>query len=711
MGLISEPLEYFRHRHREAAKPLWRSTGDIRDLAVDCFSLLGRKLSSTRGSRLKQSTLVSAVSGLLRFARNDAGFGPVSCGRAGRPAGAERAMTPRKRFGGLREGALGRCALSLALLASLCAAPGSSGASERRHGLSAFGDLKYPADFQHFDYVNPDAPKGGRLATMPTSSINTYNEFNGYILRGDPAEGLSLLFDSLMVRAQDEPDAAYGLIAESAELADDKMSVTFRLRPEARFRDGTAVTADDVVFTFEKLKKDGHPNIQQSLRDVASATAADAHTVTYRFQGESVRDLPVLVATLPVFSKAYYTAHDFLSQSLDVPLGSGPYTISDFRQGTYLTYKRRADYWAAALPVNRGRYNFDEIRFEYFHDRAVGLEAFKAHAYDLREEFTSKSWATEYDIPAVRAGQIVKLTLPDGRPSGAQGMFINTRREKLADPRVREALDYAFDFEWTNKTLFFGMYTRTASYFENSDLKAVGMPSPEELQLLEPFRDSLPAEVFGEVYTPPVTDGSGRYRPSIRTASKLLDDAGWKLQDGVRKNAKGQTLDIEFLIDDPVSERILGPYTVKLVELGINASLRRVDPSQEQERLKTYDFDILTQRYSLQPTPGPEVRAYWGSEAGRQDGSYNLAGIASPAVDALIGKVLNAKSRDELRTAARAVDRVLRAGHYWVPEWYKPVHHVATWDKYSYPEIQAKFDSGVIDTWWYNKEKDEKLGK
>ena len=455
------------------------------------------------------------------------------------------------------------CFASLAMTALLLTvtfgAAADASASERRHGLSAFGDLKYLADFQHFDYVNPDAPKGGRLATLPTSSINTFNEFNEYILRGDPAEGLSLLFNSLMARAQDEPDAVYGLIAESAELADDKMSVTFYLRPEAKFRDGTPVTADDVVFTLETLKTKGHPRFQLSLKDVAGAAALDPHTVKYQFQGENVRDLPVLVATLPVFSKAYYTANDFLKESLDPPLGSGPYQIPDYRQGTFVTYKRRPDYWAANLPVNRGRYNFDEIRFEYYRDRAVGLEAFKAKAYDLREEFTSKSWATEYDIPAVRSGQIVKLTLPDGRPSGAQGMFINTRREKLADPRVRQALDAAFDFEWTNKTLFFGLYTRTASYFENSDMKAEGLPSPEELSLLEPFKNRLPPEVFGEAYKSPVTDASGRYRPSIRIASKLLDDAGWKLEDGVRKNAKGETLDIEFLINDPTTERILGP--------------------------------------------------------------------------------------------------------------------------------------------------------
>jgi microcin C transport system substrate-binding protein len=605
---------------------------------------------------------------------------------------------------------------ALALLAAAFVASAETGASERRHGLSAFGDLKYPADFHHFDYVNPDAPKGGRLATMPVTSVNTFNHFNGFILRGDPAYGVlllngeSLIFDSLMARAQDEPDAVYGLVAESAELADDKKSVTFYLRPEARFRDGTPVTADDAVFTLETLKKKGHPRWQLALRDVAGATAGGPHMVTYQFTGENLRDLPLLVAILPIFSKAYYTANDFLKESLDPPLGSGPYEISDFRQGTYVTYRRRPDYWAANLPVNRGRYNFDEVRFEYYRDRAVGFEAFKAKAYDLREEFTSKTWATEYTFPAVNSGQVLKLTLPDGRPSGAQGMFINTRQAKLADPRVRKALDYAFDFEWTNKTLFFGAYTRTASYFENSDLKAEGPPSAEELKLLEPFKDRLPPEVFGEPYKPPVTDASGRYRPSIRVASQLLDEAGWRLQDGVRKNDKGETLDIEFLVDDPVTERILNPYSGKLNELGVRASLRRVDPAQEQERLRRYEFDIVTQRYSLQPTPGPETRTFWSSEAGREDGSYNLAGIADPAVDALISQILTAKSRDELRTAGHAIDRVLRAGHYWVPEWYKPIHTIAAWDKFSRPAMQAKYDDGVIDTWWYDKEKAAKLG-
>ncbi len=342
---------------------------------------------------------------------------------------------------------------------------GHSQASERRHGLSAFGALKYPADFKNFDYVNPERSQGWAAFDDPHTVNTTFNHFNAYILRGDSPDGVGLLFDTLMGRANDEPDAVYGLVAESAEVADDKLSVTFYLRPEARFRDGTPVTADDVVFTLSTLKEKGSPRFQIALRDVVKAEALDPHTVRYQFRGENLRDLPLQVASLPVLSKAYYTANDFLKESLDPPMGSGPYEISDSRSGASVTYRRRKDYWAADLPVNRGRFNFDEIKFEYYRDRAVGLEAFKAKAYDLREEFTSKVWATEYDIPAVRSGQMKLVTLPDGRPSGAQGVFLNTRREKLADSRVRKALDYAFDFEWMNKSLFYGLYTRTASYF------------------------------------------------------------------------------------------------------------------------------------------------------------------------------------------------------------------------------------------------------
>ncbi len=604
------------------------------------------------------------------------------------------------------------------LTASSLLAPTASKASVKSHGLSSFGDLKYSADFKHFEYVNPDAPKGGRLWTVPSSSTRTFNHFNGYILKGSHPEGvgtpIDLLMDSLMTSAGDEPDALYGLVAESAEVADDKMSVTFYLRPEARFRNGSQMTADDAAFTLKLLKEKGHPAYQSRLLDVAAAEALNPLTVRYNFKGEFVRDLPRIVAELPVFSKAFYTANDFEKETFVTPMGSGPYDIADYRQGSYITYKRRKDYWAASLPVNVGRWNFDEIRYDYFADRTASLEAFKSgREHDLREEFTSKSWATEYDFPATRSGKVKKMVLPDENMSGAQGFFINTRREKFKDIRVRKALNYAFDFEWSNKTLFYGLYTRTTSYFENSDMKAVGLPSPAELALLEPFRDKLSPEVFGEAPLPPVTDGSGESRQSLRTASQLLQEAGWTVKDGVRKNAKGETLEVDFLIDDPVFERIVGPYAERLRKVGVRVSMTRVDPSQEEERRKTYDYDIYTSRFVLSSTPGPEVKFYWNAGLGKENGSYNLPGIDDPVVDALIDKILNAKSRDELKTACRAIDRVLRSGHYWVPEWYKASHNIAVWDKYSWPKIAPKYDSraGIVDTWWYDQDKAAKLAQ
>ncbi|WP_245297003.1 MULTISPECIES: extracellular solute-binding protein [Rhodomicrobium] len=601
-----------------------------------------------------------------------------------------------------------------ATIGLLCVFAAPAGAAEKRHGLSAFGDLAYPADFQHFNYVNPDAPKGGRLSTIGTSSVLTFNSFNPFIIRDDPAQGLEFLFDSLMVRAQDEPDSMYGLIAQSAEVADDKRSVTFYLRPEAKFRDGTPLTAEDVVFSYEKLRDPtkAHPSYAAPLRDVAKGEVIDPHTVRFSFTGDNLRDLPSIVAGLPILSKAHYDKVDFYKPSLEPPMASGPYEIGEYKPGTFISYKRRPDYWAANLPVMRGRFNFDEIRYEYFRDRTAGMEAFKAGAYDLREEFTSKTWATEYNFPHIKNGKVKLVTLPDGSPSGAQGWFINTRREKFADPRVRKALDYAFDFEWTNKNLFYGLYKRTNSYFVNSDIEAKGPPSEAELKLLEPFRDKLPAEVFGEPYNPPVSDGSGRDRKLLTTASKLLTEAGWTVNaQGVRVNAKGEPLSLELLMDEPSLEKIFGFWVEKLKSIGIQASIRNIDSAQYQSRLKDFDFDIDMSRYSLDVTPGPEVRLFWSSEAARTKGSRNLAGIADPVVDALTEKMLNATSRDELRTAGNALDRVLRAGHYWVPQWYKAAHNIAFWDRFSWPAIKPKYDRGIQDTWWYDAEKAAKLGQ
>ncbi len=595
-----------------------------------------------------------------------------------------------------------------AFLGSLAAvfALTTPGLADARHGLSIFGELKYPADFKHFDYVNPNAPKGGRMVTMGTGGASTFDSFNAYIQKGDAAQGLEFLFDSLMARANDEPDAAYGLLASSADVAADGMSVTFNLRPEAKFSDGTPVMADDVAASFTMLKEKGHPSISLTLRDVTAAEVIAPQTVRYTFSGSLTRDLPLIVATLPVFSKAFYASQAFDETSLKPPLGSGPYKIKDFAPGTHVTYTRRDDYWAKNLAVNVGRFNFDELRYDYYRDRNIELESLKSGQFDYREEFTSVNWATAYDIDAVRQGRLVKDTLPDDRPSGAQGFFINTRRDKFKDVRVRQALDLAFDFEWSNKKLFYGLYQRTSSFFENSDMKATGKPSAEELALLEPFKDKLPPAVFDEPYTPPVTDASGNNRDNLKKARDLIQAAGWAPgADRLLRNSRNETLDVEILLFEPAFERIAGPYTENLKKIGVNASIRRVDPAQYERRMKSFDFDVSTQRYSLRLTPGVELRAYWGSDAAKLDGSFNLAGITDPVIDAMIDKIMAAKSRAELVTATRAVDRILRVGHYWVPHYYKASHTVAFWNKFSRPTTKPKYDPGVIDTWWIDKDK------
>jgi microcin C transport system substrate-binding protein len=613
-----------------------------------------------------------------------------------------------------------RCARILAALFFVLAASFAheARAAEPSHGISTFGALKYPKDFTHFAYANPKAPKGGALMHMGISDTTTFNSLNPFILKGDYPEGLALLgddtggslvFDSLMVRAGDEPDAVYGLIAESAEVAPDRTYAVFYLRPEARWHDGTPITAADVVFTLETFKKKAHPLIRITLRDVASARAPDARTVEIRFKGDNRRDLPLIVATLPIVSKAYYKTHDFEETTLEPPLGSGPYKVGPFKSGTYIVYERVPDYWAKDLPVNRGRWNFDRVRYEYYRDRAAGFEAFASGVYDLREEFTSKTWATEYDFPAVRDGRVKLLTLPDNTPSGVQGYFLNTRRPTLKDPRIRHALDLAFDFEWLNKHVFYSLYKRTASYFQNSDMEASGKPSAAELALLEPFRDRLPPEVFEAPYVPPVTDGSGNNRANLRAARALLSAAGCKVVNGKLLDANGKPLAVEFVESDPRFIDVLAPYLQTLKSLGIDATARLVDPAQYERRRKAFDFDVTTARFSQSLTPGVELRTYFGSEAASAQGTNNLAGITDPVVDALIERVIAARSREELVTATRALDRVLRAGHYWVSHWYKASHHLAFWDKFGRPALQPRFQRGILDTWWLDQSKAARL--
>ena len=600
---------------------------------------------------------------------------------------------------------------------ALLLAPSIAFAAERSHGLSTFGDLKYAAGFKHFDYVNPDAPKGGQMRGIGISASLTFDSFNPFIVRGTPAKGYELNYESLMVRAYDEPDAVYGLIADWVEVADDKRSVTFRIRPEAKWADGSAITSADCAFSLAILKEKGDPSYTLSLKDVASADVIDSATVRYRFTGDNLRDLPGLVATLPVLSKAYWEPRKFDEPSLDVPLTSGPYKVGKFTSQSFVTYERRADYWGRDLAVNAGRWNFDLVKFDYYSDRTAGLQAFFAGDLDFREEFSSRDWATGYNVPAVTSGKIRRELPREHTPSGTQGFFFNLRLPKFADPRVREALDLAFDFEWTRKNLFFGAYERTQSYFENSNMKAMATPSPGELALLDPLRADLPPATFGEAVVPAKSDGSGGDRANFTKARDILKSAGFTVKDGKLVDASGTPFKVEFLLDEPTFERILNPYVKNLQVLGVDASIRTIDPTNYEERQRRFDFDVVSARYPMRLTPGIELRNYFSSAAADSPNSANLGGIKSKAIDALIEKVAGAKSREELVTAVRALDRALRAGRYWVPEWYNPVSRFAFWDRFAWPEKEAPFahgpgDSmhrGVVDLWWYDPARDAKL--
>ena len=583
--------------------------------------------------------------------------------------------------------------------------------STASHGLSIFGELKYGPDFPHFDYVNPDAPKGGEVRLGHAGSFDNLNPLivKGTDLRGMGGSAMLLPVESLMVSAQDEPDSMYGLVAEAIELAEDRSWVEFTLRSEARWHDGSPITADDVVFSFETLVAEGEPGFRLSYRDVTRVEAPASDRVRFIFAAGATRDLPNLVAGMPILSKAYYTANPFNETTLDPPLGSGPYRFGRVDQGRVLVYERVKDYWARDLPVNRGRYNFDTIRYDFYRDRTIEFEAFKAGEYDFREEFTSKTWATGYDSPAVRDGLIRRETLPDESPSGTQAFFLNTRLTKFADRRVREALGYAFDFEWTNENLFFGLYDRTTSMFENSDLRARGPISEPERALLEPFRAELPAEVFGEAYAPPVTDGSGNIRDGLMRARALLDQAGWSIAEGRLVDASGAPMTIEFMIDTPLFERIIAPYVANLKRLGIEASIRIVDSAQFMSRVQTYDYDVMISRFTMRRTPGVEHRNFWGSAAADSPGGNNLAGVREPAVDALIERLGTARSRAELKSIVGALDRVLTWNHYTVPQWFKASHFVAYWDKFGRPETKPRFDLGFLDTWWVDPAREAAL--
>ena len=608
-----------------------------------------------------------------------------------------------------------RWVLALACAASLASVSASANDVTVSHGISAFGQLKYSADFTHFDYVNPDAPKGGEISVRPTIATRTFDSFNPFIFKGDAADGYLLTFDTLMARAYDEPDALYGLLAESVEYPADRSYVIFNLREQARFSDGSPVTADDVAWSILTMRDRANPRFRLPLKDVEAVEALGPLQVRVGFaDGAPTRDLIGRVAQLPIFSKAFYDTRDFEEASLEPPIYSGPYEIEKFSAGKTITYRLREDYWAKDLPVRRGQYNFDQVVYEYFPDHDIAREAFKADEFDLNEVYLSRAWATQYDFAAIDDGWVVKELISDGRPSGTQGFFINSRKDKFSDPRVRQAIGMVFDFEWSNASLFYGIYTRTHSFFENSDLMAEGPPTEGELAVLEPFRDQLDPSVFEAAYLPPVTDGSGRNRAEIRAAAKLLDEAGWKIDGQFRKNDAGEVLTVEFL--DRVGssfDRIVDPYIANLRRLGVDASLRQVDPAQYERRAKSFDFDVATARFPLSPTPGPELRGYLSSESAGAEGSFNLAGVSDPVIDGLIEKVNAATSRDELRNAAKALDRVFRAGHYWAPHWNKASHSIVYWDRFGRPQDlgidKPPFDRAILTTWWYDPAKSNAL--
>ncbi len=576
-----------------------------------------------------------------------------------------------------------------------------------RHGMSMFGELKYPAGFTHFDYVKPDAPKGGLVRL---EAQGTYDTLNGFTIKGSAAAGLGLIYDTLLASAQDEAFAEYGLLAESVAVADDLSSVTFNLRPDARWHDGKPITANDVAFSLELLKSKGAPFYRFYYANVDKAEALSPHQVRFTFKGAKNRELPLIVGQLPVLPKHYWQDKDFAATTLEPPLGSGPYRIGKVDPGRSISYERVADYWGRDLSVNKGRYNFDTLRFEYYRDSTVALEAFKANAFDFRQENTAKIWATQYKFPAIKKGQVIKQTLTNGNPTGMQSFAFNIRRSKFQDRHVRQALALTFDFEWANKNLFFGQYTRTQSYFSNSELASHGLPGAAELQLLEPLRGQIPDEVFAKAYQAPETDGSGNARRHLRQAKRLLNGAGWAVKDGRLTNAKtGQAMEIEILLVNQGFTRIVAPMQRAMERLGVKVKLRLVDTSQYINRLREFDFDIIVANWGQSLSPGNEQRDFWGTSAADRPGSRNYIGIKDPAIDKLIDHVIFAKSRAGLVAASRALDRVLLWNHFVIPNWHINKYRIAYWNRFGHPPAPPKYGLGFPDTWWLDGAKDKAL--
>ena len=596
----------------------------------------------------------------------------------------------------------------LLILLTLSPLPALAAEVLRAHAISMFDSEtpRYPAGFRHFDYVNPDAPKGGSLRL---ASQGSFDSFHPFIPKGNAVSTGAV--ETLLVTSADEPFTGYGLIAESIEWPRDRSWVIFHLRPQARWHDGTPITAEDVAWSFETLVSQGNPQYRFYYSAVASAEALDAARVRFTFSESNNRELPLIVGQLPILPKHYWATRDFGATTLEPPLGSGPYQIREFEAGRFTIRERIEDYWGRDLAVRRGMQNFQTIRTDFFRDATPIRLALKAGDIDYRLENQAKAWAEDYNVSVVEKGWLKKELVANRRPTGMQAFVMNTRREQFSDPRVREALALAFDFEWTNRNLFNGQYTRTRSYFSNSDLAARGKPEGEELAVLEPFRGQVPEVVFGEAYAPPMTDGSGWLRENLRRANALLQDAGWAVQDLQLVNAKtGAPFRFEILLVSPAFERIVLPYVRNLKRLGIEAKVRLVDENQYINRFRQFDFDMMVWVWGQSETPGNEQYEYWSQAAADSAGSRNLAGVRDPVVDELIGLMLRSDSREQLNQRTRALDRVLSWGHYVVPHWHIRADRILYWDKFGRPETPVR--TGVMtDRWWFDAERASALAK
>ena len=577
------------------------------------------------------------------------------------------------------------------------------------HALSLIGEPKYGPDFEHLDYVNPNAPKGGQARI---SAFGGFDSLNPFISAGDPAGVVRFnVYEPLMTSPLDDITAEYGLIAESVKVPADSSWVEFSLRPEARWHDGKPITADDVIYSFELLTKEGQPLYQYYYRNVVKAKKIDERRVRFEFDEKGNRELPQIMGQVWVLPKHHWEGRKFDEPTLEPPLGSGPYKVGEVKPGRSVTLDRAENYWAADLPINRGQNNFDHITVEYFRDESVEMEAFKAGQYDFRDENSAKRWATEYEFTALQRGDLIKAEVPHKRPTGMQAFVFNTRRPVFQDRRVRQALSYAWDFEWTRKTLFYGQYERTESFFSNSEMASEGLPSEEELALLEPLRAHIPAEVFTIPFEVPRSDGSGNNRDNLRTAVQILREAGWGIKDGMMTHARaGQKLEFEILLVQPTFERVVLPFIDNLKRLGVRATIRIVDPAQYQRRMIEFDFDLVISGFGQSNSPGNEQRDFWGSEGADTQGSRNIIGIKNPAVDALIEKIVYAETREKLVTATRALDRVLLHSHFVIPQYHVRTTRIAYWNRFGRPAKAPDYAVGFLQTWWLDVDKNAALG-